>query len=161
MHLQPLWIYTYLQHYKNKSILLIGHPPVIPTKILCGWVLIDYYTQKLWIVGRFGSYLRSSGWILRGSQPCDCQLLSQQHSTSASPSPWRPTRSKPSRRACRLHRTTLPTSQSSNHICLQRSCQLWTISFKMSSWRRTSAGTWSIFSYLYQTQEHVSRPLLD
>ena len=31
MHLQPLRIYTYLQHHKNKSILLIGHPPVIPT----------------------------------------------------------------------------------------------------------------------------------
>jgi hypothetical protein len=32
-HLQPLRIYTYLQH-KNKSILLIGHPPVIPTASL-------------------------------------------------------------------------------------------------------------------------------
>jgi len=36
MHLQPLRIYTYLQHHKNKSILLIGHPPVIPIVIKRG-----------------------------------------------------------------------------------------------------------------------------
>jgi hypothetical protein len=30
-HLQPLRIYTYLQQHQNKSILLIGHPPVKPT----------------------------------------------------------------------------------------------------------------------------------
>jgi len=30
-HLQPIRIYTYLQQHQNKSILLIGHPPVKPT----------------------------------------------------------------------------------------------------------------------------------
>jgi hypothetical protein len=66
MHLQPLRIYTYLQHHKNKSILLIGHPL---------WYRQEEISNRSWSTREYGLGKRRFGTPVRSASNafgCSC-----------------------------------------------------------------------------------------